>query len=152
LYHIYGSSSHKVKENKTISLVDHVICLIVINTLNMPLSIEISWVEQCIYIVFMYEMCLNLNLHTFEGIMEDINDFLSWSIKIFSPKKFYVMIFFLFNQILPFMPSEFYWFEDDFNFKSPFIMNKTWWRSQLMTLLWPLSILTTHFQKWELKE
>jgi hypothetical protein len=81
LYHIYGSNSDKVKENKTISLVDHVICLVAISTLNMPLSIEISWVEQCIYIYFfMYEMCLNLNLHTFEGIMKDINDFLSWSI------------------------------------------------------------------------
>ncbi len=102
-----------MKENKTISLVDHVIWIVAISRLNMPLSIEISWVEQCICIVFMYEMCLNLNLHTFEGIMEDINDFLSWSIWIFSPNKFYVMIFFLSNQILPYMRSQFYWFEDD---------------------------------------
>jgi hypothetical protein len=80
LYHIYGSNSHKVKENKTISLVDNVIWIVAISTLNMPLSIEISWVEQCICIVFMYGMSLNLNLHTFESIVEDINDFLSWSI------------------------------------------------------------------------
>ncbi len=77
LYHIYGSNSHKVKEIKTISVVDHVIWIVAISTLNMQLSIEISWDEKCICIVFMYEMCLNLNLHTFEGITEDINDFLS---------------------------------------------------------------------------
>jgi len=89
-------------------------------------------------------------LYTFEGIRECINAFLAWSMLDFvTHKSFMAWYFFHLTKYSHSCPFK------CLNRSTPsphilIIINDTLWRSQLMTLLWPLGILGKWLQKWEI--